>query len=311
MAATGRVDPRHPGDGHGGGDDLAEVDGLPEGEVVGVEEGRLPRGRRPRAQRRGQRGQHVTGEVAGRDLDGEPDRDGHERRGPHLDVPAGQAEGLEERQHLGLEGAVDGLPPHPLHGHDHGVVAARPAQLGRRALDPGALQGRGHVILPGDRALLSLEGLGRVHLHLGDRLGIDPAARRQGVAHPQDPQAGGEDDVEDRLGADVAGQAVADAVGGLEEAARVRCASAHHVVAEAHEGRARVVHLDHEVGRELIAREQVALDAPGDRRGGRALVAVDCVSWMAGLTSPSAVARAALAAAWASKRTKDPSAETT
>ena len=70
-----------------------------------------------------------------------------------------------------------------------------------------------------------------------------------------------EDDVLDRLGADVSGRAVADAVDRVEVAARRR-ARAVLAVAEAQRRVAGVVDLRDELGRERVAREEVALGQP-------------------------------------------------
>ena len=134
-----------------------------------------------------------------------------------LEVVAGHAKALEVAAQPRLEARVDRRPAEAVGGDEHRVPAAGPAEGRRGALHFGAPLGGRRIVGGGDRALLGAERLGRVAPRRVDVFGIDAARPRAWgwctvVEHARDVA----DDVGDGLRPDVAGGAVADAVGRLE-----------------------------------------------------------------------------------------------
>ena len=164
-----------------------------------------------------------------------------------------------------LEARIDRGAAEAVGGDEHGVPASGPAERRRRALHVGAPLGGRRIVGGGDRALLGAEGLGRVAPRRVDVFGIDAARRRHRVG----------DGVEHARtlltmwamvsGPDVAGRAVADAVGRRELRCRGVRALAVHVVAETQQGDAVVLGLHDEVGGVAVACEQVAARRPAGR----------------------------------------------
>ena len=127
----------------------------------------------------------------------------------------------------------------------------------------------GGVVLRGHRPLLGAEGLRGVQAHLLHRLRVDPARRREGVAQPGDPGGDGADGVDgdesgERIRPTFPALPAPDAVGGAERGP-LRRSAPDDPVAEAQPGPPVRLRLHHELGREAVAVEQVALGQPRSR----------------------------------------------
>ena len=130
---------------------------------------------------------------------------------------------------------------------------------------PGIVLRQGRIIVPGDGALQHVaEGRGREQFHLRHGLGSGSAGGGQGIARYQISRVRGfpEDEIADRLGANIASRPITHPIRGLERGARLRH-PAQIAVAKAQMGVTIVVHLHHEVRIVRTAFQQIAFGMPG------------------------------------------------
>ena len=249
-----------------GGDDAAQVDRLAEREVVGMEHREAPVGQHAAAQLGLHRAQHLAAEVVGLHADVQRDVERHVARRVDLEVVAGHAKALEVTAQPRLEARVDRGAAEAVGGDEHRVPASGPAKRRRGALHFGAPLGGRRIVGGGDGALLGAEGLGRVAPRRVDVFGIDAARRGHRVGDCVEHARDVADDVGDGVRPDVAGGAVAHAVGRLERGAGIGT-PAVHVVAETQQRDAVVLRLHNEVGGIAVTREQVAARGPDAGNG--------------------------------------------
>ena len=103
-----------------------------------------------------------------------------------FEVVSGQPELFQKVPDPRPERVVHGLAALALHGDEHGVPAARPAQRRLRPLHLRMALGDGGVVGDGDGAFLRAEGLRRKRPHLIQALRIDAALGGQRIAHAGD-----------------------------------------------------------------------------------------------------------------------------
>src|SRR5262245_37736627 len=135
----------------------------------------------------------------------------------------------------GGEALIDGAATEAIGSQEYGVPASGPAEGRGGALYLRSPLGGARIVGLGDGALLVGERLSRIAPRGLCILGIGIACGRQRIAERVEDAVARAHDVGDRIGADIAGAAVADAIVDEKTGADVR-ALALHIVAEAQQG---------------------------------------------------------------------------
>ncbi len=218
---------------------------------------------------RGQHGLlHVAAEMVGSRADKQVDFQREELRRPNFEIVADESIAFQELRNSLRE---RGREPHDAFGlvdqvgrisrqdaNECRVPAAGPAEDRHGAQHLRHELGRARIIGFGDGAELhGAECLGRPLLDFGDGFRIDAVARRQWIAnerHARERPVGCH--VRERLGAHIAGEPIADAIGGGDRG-RASDGLAVLVVAETQDGTQIVVDLGHKGGVEGRAFQEI------------------------------------------------------
>ena len=163
--------------------EAAQVDGLAEGEVVGMEDAPTAVRPHPVAEHLEQGLLHLAAEVVGLHADVELDVERDEARRVDLQVVTGHPEALDEVADVLAKRVVDARSAGAVERDEDGVPAPRPAEGRGGALDAGMSLANGRVVRLGHRALLRAERLRRPLPHVLHALGLRAARRGQRVAH--------------------------------------------------------------------------------------------------------------------------------